>query len=116
MLWMTTLVVTSRPWPLTPISGDLFVTGHSDATDLQELAAFVPEQSDITLGSRRCTPPRSAPNVCYEAVFVDRWTPAKVQAFVGHADARTTLRIYAKVNSAALPVPSAFEHTTTGPM
>ena len=45
---------------------------------------------------------------------VDRWTPAEVKAFVGHADARTTLEIYAKVNSESLPVPSTFESTIRG--
>lgn len=36
----------------------------------------------------------------------DRWRTPDVQAFLGHRDARITLEIYTKVNSADLPQPS----------
>jgi integrase len=39
--------------------------------------------------------------------IVDRWTPAEVQAFLGHRDARTTLDIYVVVDAATLPQPSS---------
>ncbi|MCJ7753835.1 MAG: site-specific integrase [Thermoanaerobaculales bacterium] len=37
---------------------------------------------------------------------VDRWTPAEVQAFLGHRDPRVTLEIYAVVEAETLPRPS----------
>ena len=38
---------------------------------------------------------------------VDRWTPAEVQRFLGHADPRVTLGIYTHVATEDLPAPSA---------
>lgn len=38
--------------------------------------------------------------------LVDRWTPAEVQAFMGHLDPRVTLGIYTVVASEKLPQPS----------
>ncbi len=38
--------------------------------------------------------------------LVDRWTPAEVQAFMGHVDPRVTLGIYTVVASKNLPQPS----------
>ena len=38
--------------------------------------------------------------------LVDRWTPAEVQAFMGHLDPRVTLGIYTIVASEKLPQPS----------
>ncbi len=38
--------------------------------------------------------------------LVDRWTPAEVQAFMGHLDPRVTLGIYTVVASEKLPRPS----------
>ena len=37
---------------------------------------------------------------------VDRWTPAEVQAFLGHRDPRVTLGIYTLVEAEDLPRPS----------
>lgn len=37
----------------------------------------------------------------------DGWSPPAVQAYMGHRDPRTTLKIYAKVNPADLPRPSS---------
>ena len=37
---------------------------------------------------------------------VDRWTPAEVQAFLGHRDPRVTLSVYTIVEAEALPQPS----------
>ena len=37
----------------------------------------------------------------------DRWTPAEVQAFLGHRDPRVTLSIYTVVNARELPQPSS---------
>jgi integrase len=39
----------------------------------------------------------------------DRWTPAEVQAFLGHRDARTTLDIYTRVDADSLPQPSSMQ-------
>jgi len=38
--------------------------------------------------------------------LVDRWTPAEVQAFVGHTNPRMTLKVYTFVESGNLPTPS----------
>jgi len=38
---------------------------------------------------------------------VDRWNPAEVQAYLGHSDPRTTLKIYTHINAEKLPQPSA---------
>lgn len=38
---------------------------------------------------------------------IDRWTPAEVQAFLGHRDPRVTLGIYALVEAETLPQPSS---------
>lgn len=38
--------------------------------------------------------------------LTDRWTPAEVQAFLGHSDPRVTLSIYTHVTSDGLPTPS----------
>jgi integrase len=38
--------------------------------------------------------------------LVDRWTPAEVQAFMGHLDPRVTLGIYTHVSTDDLPAPS----------
>ncbi len=36
----------------------------------------------------------------------DRWSPAEVQAFLGHRDPRTTLAIYTLIEATSLPRPS----------
>jgi integrase len=41
--------------------------------------------------------------------LVDRWTPAEVQAYLGHLDPRVTLAIYALVESKELPQPSTLD-------
>jgi integrase len=41
--------------------------------------------------------------------LVDRWTPAEVQAYLGHLDPRVTLAIYALVESEELPQPSTLD-------
>jgi integrase len=38
---------------------------------------------------------------------VDRWTPAEVQAFLGHRDPRVTLSVYTLVEAKSLPQPSS---------
>lgn len=43
----------------------------------------------------------------------DRWTPAEVQAFLGHRDPRVTLSIYSLVNAADLPQPSPMNTRST---
>jgi len=53
--------------------------------------------------------PNDLRRTCVTRLFVvDRWTPAEVQAFVGHSDARMTLDVYTNINARDLPVPSTF--------
>jgi integrase len=52
------------------------------------------------------TPPDLRRTAATRLFLVDRWTPAEVQAFMGHLDPRVTLGIYTIVASEKLPQPS----------
>ncbi|MDK1011612.1 MAG: tyrosine-type recombinase/integrase, partial [Actinomycetota bacterium] len=59
--------------------------------------------------------PQDLRRTCVTRLFtVDNWSPAAVQAFVGHSDARVTLEVYASVNSRDLPVPSTLKRPESG--
>lgn len=92
-----------------PISGDLFVTTKRTPLVYRNWRRqfWMPT---VELAAVANVTPHDLRRTCVTRLFVvDRWTPAEVQAFVGHADARTTLDIYAKVNTETLPTPSTFE-------
>lgn len=96
------------------ISGDLFLTrrgtplGYSNWRRSFWLPAV--ERAGIL-----DVVPHDLRRTCVTRLFtVDGWSPAEVQAFVGHSDARVTLEIYAAVNSRDLPVPSTFAVPETG--
>ena len=98
-----------------PISGDLFATSNSTPLIYRNWRRLFWNRA-VSLSGLVDVRPHDLRRTCVTRLFVvDRWTPAEVQAFVGHAKARTTLEIYAKVNSASLPVASAFESTIRGP-
>ena len=59
--------------------------------------------------------PHDLRRTCVTRLFIkDRWSPAEVQAFVGHSDARMTLEVHTSVNSRDLPMPSTLEAPKTG--
>jgi len=93
----------------TPFGGDLFVTSKSTPLIYnnwrrRQWTRIVDEANVGHLV------PHDLRHTCITRLFiVDRWTPAEVQAFVGHTDARVTLEIYSHVNPASLPVPSDLE-------
>lgn len=52
--------------------------------------------------------PHDLRRTCATRLIVeDRWSPAEVQAFLGHRDPRVTLAIYTQVSADDLPTPSA---------
>lgn len=90
-----------------PISGDLFVTRRSTPLIYRNWRRSFWDPT-VRLSGVEDVKPHDLRRTCVTRLFVvDRWTPAEVQRFVGHSDARTTLQIYAKVNAEDLPVPSS---------
>lgn len=90
----------------TPISGDLFVTSRSTPLIYNNWRKrqWTRIIDEANMGH---AVPHDLRHTCITRLFiVGRWTPAEVQAFVGHTDARVTLEIYSHVNPATLPVPS----------
>jgi integrase len=90
----------------TPISGELFVTERGTLMTYSNWRRrhWVPT---IALADVGHLVPHDLRHSCVTRLFVvDRWTPAEVQAFVGHSDARITLEIYSHVNPSELPIPS----------
>jgi integrase len=102
------LLHTTGAGPL-PITGDLFITRRG--TPLQynnwRRSFWLPAVKEAGLVD---VVPHDLRKTCVTRLFVvDKWSPAEVQAFVGHSDARMTLGVYARVNTQDLPVPSTFE-------
>jgi len=92
-----------------PISGDLILSSVGTPLIYRNWRRSFWDKA-VALSGVTDVRPHDLRRTCVTRLFtVDRWTPAEVQRFVGHADARTTLGIYALVNTEDLPLPSSFE-------
>ncbi len=88
------------------IDGTVFTTstGRPWRYDNWRTRRWVPTVEAANIGSVR---PHDLRHTAATRLFlVDRWTPAEVQAFLGHADPRVTLAIYTHVTGGGLPKPS----------
>lgn len=96
------------------ITGDLFVTslGTPLTYTYWRRSRWLPTLDRAAIDD---VVPQDLRRTCVTRLFVvDNWSPAEVQAFVGHTDARVTLEVYASVNSRDLPIPSTLQHSKTG--
>jgi integrase len=95
-------------------SGDLFLTGRGTPLLYPNWRRSFWLPTLKAAGIENVVP-HDLRRTCVTRLFIkDRWSPAEVQAFVGHSDARMTLEVYTSVNSRDLPMPSTLEAPNTG--